>query len=814
MPPAPDPAPAPGPPRAAALDRSGLLDSPPEPEFDRLTSLVARLARAPISAFSVVDEDRQFFKSAVGLPDEVARARETPLSHSFCRHVVAADAPLVVEDARTHPLVRDNGAVESLGGVAYLGVPVRDPDGVPLGALCAIDAEPRAWTDADLDALSELAEIAMAELARRRDARRFRTLVASGGAATFTADGTGAVDELSRTWSDYTGQAPDEVAGWGWVDAVHPADRGRVVDRWRDHVARRAPYVNEFRVVGADGEARRFSVHAVPALDSDGQFLEYVGTAVDVEDARSAAEAVAERDRLLRSFFDAAPLMMGVAEVVGDDVVHRLGNGAAARILGTTTAESLRGRRGAELAPTPEIHALWLGRYREAVRTGRAVSFEYEHPAPDGPRTLSATVTPVGLSDGGRPVCSYVADDVTDERAQSRALRESESRRRLALDAARAGSWSYDLRSDRAEWSPRACRLYGADALGGSLADGLSFVHADDLDRVEREAAAAVRAAAETGRPARFRVEHRLAAPELRWLRTLGRVYVEDGAPSRVAGVVLDVTDERAHATALAEARDRALAAQAEAETAARLQRSILRNMSHEVRTPLTAIAGFAELLGDTVTGPDADLVRAIRGGADRLLDALTSVLDLARLEAGVRLTLEPVDVAAEAEAVADLLRGQAERAGLSLVVDAPGGAVWAEADAGAVRRVLDNLVSNAVKFTERGGVTVRVAAAPDRAVAVEVEDTGRGMSPAFLTRAFEPFEQESDGFRRTHEGTGLGLSIVRQLVEAVGGTVAVESERGRGTRFRVTLRAAASPARPAPAAGPTDAGPTDAGRS
>ena len=798
MPP-PEPAPA-APPRAVALARSGLLDSPPEPEFDRLTSLAVRLARAPISVLSVIDADRQFFKSAVGLPDEVAGLRETPLSHSLCRHVVAADAPLAVADTRDHPVVRGNGAIESLGAIAYLGVPVRDPDGVPLGALCAIDTEPRAWTDGDLGALTELAELAMAELARRRDARRFRTLVAAGGAVTFTADGAGAVSELSETWAAFTGQSAGEIEGWGWADAVHPDDRDRVVAGWRARAARRAPYVAEFRVVGADGGARRFSVHAVPALDDAGRFVEYVGTAVDVEDARTAEEALAERDRLLRSFYDAAPLSMGVAEVLDDDVVHRLDNGAAARFFGTTV-EALRDRRGADLAPTPETHALWLGRYREAARTGRPVSFEYERAGPDGVRTLAATVTRVGTSAAGRPVCSYVIDDVTEERARVRALHESEARRRLALDAARAGSWSYDLRADRAEWSPRACQLYGAGALGGRLADAMSLVHADDLDRVEREAAAAVATAAATGRPARFRVEHRLAAPELRWLRTLGRVYVEDGAPSRVAGVVLDVTDERARADALTEARDRALGAQAEAEAAARLQRSILHNMSHEVRTPLTAIVGFAEILGDTVTGPDAELVRAIQDGADRLLDALTSVLDLARLEAGVALALEPVDVAAEAEAVVGLLRGQAERAGLALAVEGPGGAVWAEADGGAVRRVLANLVGNAVKFTERGGVTVRVGAAPGGAVAVEVEDTGRGMSPAFLERAFEPFEQESDGFRRSHEGTGLGLSIVRQLVEAVGGAVAVESERGRGTRFRVTLRAAAPVGRPAPPA-------------
>jgi GAF domain-containing protein len=128
--------------RLNTLARTGLLDSAPEQAFDRLTRLAARLLGVPIVLVSLVAENRQFFKSQVGLPEPWASARQTDLIHSFCQHVIAARKPLVVEDARVHPLVCDNPAVPDLGVVAYAGVPLITAGGQALGSFCAIDTGP------------------------------------------------------------------------------------------------------------------------------------------------------------------------------------------------------------------------------------------------------------------------------------------------------------------------------------------------------------------------------------------------------------------------------------------------------------------------------------------------------------------------------------------------------------------------------------------------------------------------------------------------------------------------------------------------
>jgi signal transduction histidine kinase len=158
--------------RLNALRRTALLDSPAEASFDRLTRLAVRLLRVPVALISLVDEQRQFFKSHAGLAEPWATRRQTPLSHSFCQHVVTSGQPLIVEDARNHPLVRNNLAVADLQVVAYAGVPLVSPEGHVLGSFCAIDTQPRAWKVEEVDALKDLAALAMSEigLKRARDA--------------------------------------------------------------------------------------------------------------------------------------------------------------------------------------------------------------------------------------------------------------------------------------------------------------------------------------------------------------------------------------------------------------------------------------------------------------------------------------------------------------------------------------------------------------------------------------------------------------------------------------------------------------------
>jgi len=229
------------------------------------------------------------------------------------------------------------------------------------------------------------------------------------------------------------------------------------------------------------------------------------------------------------------------------------------------------------------------------------------------------------------------------------------------------------------------------------------------------------------------------------------------------------------------------------AEEASRLKSAMLANMSHEVRTPLTSIFGFADVIANETEEPQTEaFANRVRASSLRLRDTLDSVLHFSRLEAdAVTPEMQPVNLVAEAKEIAGELDRIAQDSDVTLRVLASSPDITCHTDCFAVQRILRNLARNAIKFTPAGGsVEIQLTRGKQGAM-LEVSDTGIGMSEAFQARMFNAFTQESDGIRREHEGSGLGLAIVQKLVDLIGGMIEVESTRGHGTRIAVFLPAA-----------------------
>jgi signal transduction histidine kinase len=243
------------------------------------------------------------------------------------------------------------------------------------------------------------------------------------------------------------------------------------------------------------------------------------------------------------------------------------------------------------------------------------------------------------------------------------------------------------------------------------------------------------------------------------------------------------------------EREERLVQAREEAEEAAQLKSAMLANMSHEVRTPLMSMIGSADLLREDLEeagleGEPADMAEQIFRSGQRLRETLDSVLELSRLESGAY-TLDDdsayLDVVVRE--VAQELNLRAHEKGIRLEVGSPGASVEAGLDETAVRRIVRNLVENAIKFTPEGGkVQVRVEPEDEETALLAVEDTGVGIAEEAREDIFDAFKQESEGLDREYEGSGLGLSIVDRLTTMLGGTIEVESEKGTGTRFAVRL--------------------------
>jgi signal transduction histidine kinase/NO-binding membrane sensor protein with MHYT domain/ActR/RegA family two-component response regulator len=365
---------------------------------------------------------------------------------------------------------------------------------------------------------------------------------------------------------------------------------------------------------------------------------------------------------------------------------------------------------------------------------------------------------------------------------------------RHAIDAMPDGLAFYDANDRLQLWNVRYAELVGN--VSGWLKEGMPYSLL--LERAghdaEWQATAEWRAKRLEGRKQLgATMEQRLA--DGRWIRIQDRRTADGG----MVTVVSDITDLKQAAESLAAARDAA-------EEANRAKSQFLANMSHEIRTPLNGVIGVAQALGDTpLNARQTEMLELIRSSGATLQTLLSDILDLARVESG-RLCLqeEPMSLARAVREAAELYEASAHDKGLQFYVEiAPEADVWINADVVRLKQILTNLVSNAVKFTEAGFVSLRVSRSPEGdpepTLRFSVEDTGLGFDADTRSRLFARFEQADGSITRRYGGTGLGLAICRQLADMMGGTLDCESEPGGGSAFFLTvpLKLAEAPAEP-----------------
>ena len=377
--------------------------------------------------------------------------------------------------------------------------------------------------------------------------------------------------------------------------------------------------------------------------------------------------------------------------------------------------------------------------------------------------------------------------DTLEERVTERteALRESETRMRLAQDAARIGTFDWNVRTGEYVWTPELEAMYGLPpgGFGGTQAAWERLLHADD----RAEAVRLVERAFDTGLPVEG--EWRVPWPDgsVHWLMCRFQVFKSAaGAPLRMTGVNIDIT-RRKQAEEVLRASDRQ-------------KNEFLSMLAHELRNPLAPIRNATEVLKQC--GSDATRLRWAHGVIDRQLAHLVrlvdDLLDVSRITLGkIRLSVEPTELETVIGQAVEAVRPLIDKFGHNLEVTLPPRPVHLRGDPTRLVQVFVNLLTNAAKYTEGGGQIRLTAARTDPAaepgivpsVRVRVRDTGIGIAPDLLPSVFDLFTQASRSLDRSQGGLGVGLTLVRRLVELHGGTVEAHSDGlGRGSEFTVTL--------------------------
>ena len=570
-------------------------------------------------------------------------------------------------------------------------------------------------------------------------------------------------------WDEAWVAAPDGP----WWQVVHPEERETVAADFAAFLAApHEPFATLARVERGEGAHRWTAVRFRP--DPSGS-PEVFGFLLDVHD-RVLADQEAKREReLLNAVLDHANVSIQVKDLDGRFLVA---NKRIEEDFGLP-AGFLVGRRLHDIWPQEEAD-VFAANDAAVVDADGPIQVEEVAEHPDGPHTYVSTKFPLRDARGRTFAVGGIATDITTRIRVEDELRRSQT----FLDSIIENIPDMVFVKDAAELRFVRFNRAGEELIGRSREELLGRCDHDLFPAEQADAfVAADRGVLARGELLDIPEEEIDTVAQGRRVLHTKKIPVPgpDGRPAYLLGISEDITERRS-------ADDALRAAKEEAERANRAKSEFLSRMSHELRTPLNSILGFAQLLELDELAPDqTDSVAHILKGGRHLLALINEVLDIARIESGtIALSLEPVALDVMIEECLDLVRPQAQARHIVLV-NADGRHRHVQADRQRLRQVLLNLLSNAVKFNRDGGSITVGCDHGDDSVRVWVTDTGPGIAPGHLGRLFTPFDR-LDAEATGVPGTGLGLALSLRLVEAMEGTMDVDTEPGRGATFSFTL--------------------------
>ncbi|WP_051329325.1 PAS domain-containing hybrid sensor histidine kinase/response regulator [Geminicoccus roseus] len=643
---------------------------------------------------------------------------------------------------------------------------------------------------------------------RRNGERRFRDFTQTASDWAWETDEACRFTWVSDRFLAVTGLRMEQVLGRG-IDhwrIQDPAESG--LDHHRQAVADRRPFREVvFALATARQERLLIAFNGLPHFDKDSRFRGYRGTARDVTAAWSSQRQLQESEQRFRSLVENLQGIVFTRESfrtgeTGDEVVvYGADAEALARLILRHGGSDMAAWYRAMHPDDREAYARLDARLR---RDGIPFVIEFRLLDLDGGegRWMRGVHWLVDDGAGNRFLDSFLID-VTEQKKAEAAL-EAKSREnelyRAIVEILPDHVYAKDAQLRFVVANQATAASFGIADPALLIGRSDSDLHPPELADRYREDELAILAEGSPGM-----VEQPIYYPNGSegWVMAL-KVPLRD-RQGRIAGLVghtRDITGTKRHAMELAEAHARLEKQAGEmrelavaAERASRAKTEFLAAMSHEIRTPMTGVIGMAELLAaEGLSGQQLHYVETIRRSGGHLLSIINDILDFSRIEAG-RLELEQVDFAPSelVEQACALLSPQATERGLDLRVESglPQGLV-VQGDPKRLLQVMVNLIGNALKFTPRGAVVVRVAERPcsDRAhrLRLEVQDTGVGIPAERQGELFRPFVQADRSTSRHFGGSGLGLAICRRLIDAMGGSIGLESEVGRGSVFWVEV--------------------------
>jgi two-component system sensor histidine kinase VicK len=772
--------------RIEALNQYEVLNSAPDPILDDLTSLAAQICDTPVAAISLIGSDRIWLRSRFGM-----ESLDVSLGSLPCETTILGDTVYEVTDARNDPDYAPDGIlIEGRPYRFYAGAPLTTPGGVSIGALLVLDYHPRNLTPAQSSALSVLSRQVITRLElngriRQMDrAARSRQRVESAltvernfvaavldtvGALVAVFDPAGRIVRFNRACENASGYDFPTLAGrYAWDKLIPRQEIPEAIETFERLRSGHFPAAYENQWLNRDGSIRRIAWSATALTDTQGQIAFIIATGIDVTTQRAAEATLRESEARYRQLVEGSLGMVCTHDLRGTLLSI---NTHGAETLGRTIEEMTN--HNLDEFIVPEKRAALPAYLKKIGETGEAQGLLHLSHS-DGEMRVVAYRNKLIVVPGRAPYVLGFGVDISEQvRAEGR---QSDS----ILESVGDGIYGIDLDGKVTVVNSAAAQMLGykqEEMLGRNMhelihhtrADGTPYASADSPIRKSLTNFATVRISNEIfwrKDGTCFPVEY-VARPQI-------DSQSADSDGLKALGVVVAFTDTT------------------ERRALDRMKDEFISTVSHELRTPLTSLRGALGLLagGALTSRPEKtqQMLEIAISNSDRLVRLVNDILDLERISSG-KTELHSTMCSAE-----DLLRRAASvqqtrspRPNIRIFFAAHGVNVWADPDR--ILQTLNNLISNAIKFSPEGSEIHLTARNLDENEAlIEVRDQGRGIPADKLEHIFDRFQQGDASDSRAMGGTGLGLAICRSIISQHGGRIWATSAPDQGTIFHFTL--------------------------
>ncbi len=631
-----------------------------------------------------------------------------------------------------------------------------------------------------------------AELELQHSEARYRALAEASATLVWRIAPDGEVFFARDDWTSITGQSDHEKNGWGWLSAIHPDDRARTIELWKQSLSNQTLHETQFRVLTRDSTYRWFSVRAVPVFNSDGSLREWVGANTDVHDRKIAEEEIIASASRFKTLADNMAQFAWMADASGSIYWY---NQRWFDFTGTTV-EEMEGWGWKTLHHPEHIDSV-VATFQHALDTGEPWEETFPMRGRNGEyRWFLSHAIPI-RQDGQIVNWFGTNTDITLHREIEQSLRESELRTRLATEATGVGIWEWNVRTGLVRWDSQMFRIYGIPETTSGIVDyslWTSAVVPEELKIQEEMLQNTVSTLGSSNREFRIR---RLSDQQLRNIQSFETVRTNaDGSAEWIVGTNLDISERK-----LAEDALRRLAA--DLSDMDRRKDEFLATLAHELRNPLAPIrSGLQFLQLSDINEKEAEETRVMmERQLAQLVRLVDDLMDVSRIVTGkIELQLKSVELQEVLDSAVETSRALIEQMNHQITVTMPGTPIRLDADLTRLAQVFLNLINNAAKYSDPNGKISIKAKQEGKQVIISVQDTGIGISKEHLPLIFQMFTQADHSLERSRGGLGIGLSLVQRLVEMHGGTVEARSEGvGKGSEFVVRLPIRGAQISPAP---------------